>query len=144
MSNGGLGEPVPIDDPLARSRCLAPCEFRGLRRLFRGGSGAWLLRALDRTVRRDEIVVARIEIDYLRPVTLEDEELLGSTLLFATGEKQIITDERLSTRDGTKVARSRATLVLWDPRRSASRKLTAEENERLAEILNAQAKAEAG
>jgi acyl-CoA thioester hydrolase len=144
VSNGGPGEPVTIVIRWRDLDALGHVNSAVFATYFEETREAWLLRALDRTVRRDEIVVARIEIDYLRPVKLEDEELLGSTLLFATGEKRIITDERLSTRDGTEVARARATLVLWDPRRSASRKLTAEEKERLAEILNAQAKAQAG
>jgi acyl-CoA thioester hydrolase len=101
---------------------------------------AWLLGAFKGAVRRDEIVVARIEIDYLRPVSLEDEELLGSVLLLETGETRIVTEERLSTRDGAEVARAKTTWVLWDPRRSTPRKLTVEEAERLAQIGSAQAK----
>jgi acyl-CoA thioester hydrolase len=144
VSSGGLGEPVTIVIRWRDLDALGHVNAAVFATYFEEAREAWLLRALNRTVRRDQIVVARIEIDYLRPVNLEDEELLGSTLLLATGEKRLVTDERLSTRDGTEVARAKATLILWDPERSASRKLTAEEKERLAEILSAQAKAEDG
>ncbi len=142
MSNRVLGEPVTIVIRWRDLDALGHVNSAVFATYFEEAREAWLLRALNRMVRREEIVVARIEIDYLRPVNLQDEELLGSTRLLATGEKRLITDERLSTRDGTEVARATATLVLWDPRRSASRKLTGEEKDRLAEILSAQGKAE--
>lgn len=138
MSNRVLGEPVTIVIRWRDLDALGHVNSAVFATYFEEAREAWLLRALNRKVRREEIVVARIEIDYLRPVNLEDEELLGTTRLVATGEKRLITDERLSTRDGAEVARAKATLVLWDPRRSASRKLTREEEDRLAEILSAQ------
>jgi len=138
VSNRVLGEPVTIVIRWRDLDALGHVNSAVFATYFEEAREAWLLRALNRKVRREEIVVARIEIDYLRPVNLEDEELLGTTRLVATGEKRLITDERLSTRDGAEVARAKATLVLWDPRRSASRKLTREEEDRLAEILSAQ------
>jgi acyl-CoA thioester hydrolase len=144
VSNRVLGEPATIVIRWRDLDALGHVNSAFFATYFEETREAWLLGAFKGAVRRDEIVVARIEIDYLRPVSLEDEELLGSTRLLANGEKRLITDERLSTRDGTEVARARATLVLWDPGRSASRKLTSEEKDRLAEILSAQGKAEAG
>jgi acyl-CoA thioester hydrolase len=138
VSNRVLGEPVTIVIRWRDLDALGHVNSAVFATYFEEAREAWLLRALNRKIRREEIVVARIEIDYLRPVNLEDEELLGSTRLVATGEKRLITDERLSTRDGAEVARAKATLVLWDPRRSASRRLTREEEDRLAEILSAQ------
>jgi acyl-CoA thioester hydrolase len=139
VSNRNLGEPVTIVIRWRDLDALGHVNSAVFATYFEEGREAWLFRALNGAVRRDEIVAARIEIDYLRPVNLEDEEPLGSALLLDTGETRIVTDEWLSTRDGTEVARARTTLVLWDPRRSSSRKLTAEERERLAEIRAAQA-----
>lgn len=141
MSNGGPGEPVAIVIRWRDLDALGHVNSAVFATYFEETREAWLLRAFKGAVHRDEIVVARVEIDYLRPVTLEDEELLGSALLLETGETRIVTGERLSTRDGAEVARAKTTLVLWDPKRSTSRTLTAEERERLAEILSAQAKA---
>ena len=140
MSNGNLGEPVTIVIRWRDLDALGHVNSAVFATYFEEAREAWLLSTLKGAVRRDEIVVARIEIDYLRPVYLEDEELLGSVLLLETGETRIVTDEWLSTRDGTEVARAKTILVRWDPKRSTSRKLTAEERERLAEILAAQAK----
>jgi acyl-CoA thioester hydrolase len=144
VSNRGLEERVTIVIRWRDLDALGHVNSAVFATYFEEAPEDWLRRGLNRMVGREEIVVARIEIDYLRPVTLEDEELLGSTRLLATGEKRLITEERLSTRDGTEVARARATLVPWDPRRSASRKLTDEEKDRLTQVLGAQGKAEAG
>jgi acyl-CoA thioester hydrolase len=98
VSNRGIGEPVTIVIRWRDLDALGHVNSAVFATYFEEAREAWLLRALNRMVRREEIVVARIEIDYLRPVNLQDEELLGSTRLLATGEKRLITDERLSTR----------------------------------------------
>jgi acyl-CoA thioester hydrolase len=95
---------------------------------------AWLLEALEGAIKRDEIVVARIEIDYLRPVDLDLGELLGTVRLIEFGTKRLVTAEELAGPDGTAVARARTTLVLWDARRSETTELTAGQRDRLTEL----------
>jgi acyl-CoA thioester hydrolase len=96
---------------------------------------AWLTFATQGRIARDEIVLARVEIDFLEPVVLADREIFGECRLVSIGNKSLRTAERLWRSSGEEVVRAESTSVLWDPQTSRSRALTEDERELLGNQL---------
>jgi acyl-CoA thioesterase FadM len=59
-------------------------------------------------------VIARVEIDYRRELTLEDDVVLARCSLERLGTKSVTTSESVATRDGETVAEAKAVLVARD------------------------------
>jgi acyl-CoA thioester hydrolase len=96
---------------------------------------AWLTSATQGRIARDEIVLARVEIDFLKPVVLADRELFGECHLVSVGNKSLRTAERLLRSAAEEVVRAESTSVLWDPQTSRSRALTDDERKLLGDQL---------
>jgi acyl-CoA thioester hydrolase len=90
----------------------------------------WLGRSLGDPARVWDYVVARIEIDYRRELTLEDDRVVARCTLERLGTSSLVTNETVLTRDGEVAAEAKAVLVARDPQSGRSRPLT--EDERLA------------
>ena len=74
-------------------------------------------------------VVARAEIDYLSPVTVEDQYVHADFELERAGTTSLTVRETLRAQDGRPVARTRVVVVLRDPTTGESRALTDRERE---------------
>ena len=72
-------------------------------------------------------VVARVEIDYRRELTLDDDVIVATCELERIGTSSVRTHESVLTRDGELAAEGRAVLVARDQETGRSRPLTAEE-----------------
>ena len=72
-------------------------------------------------------VVARVEIDYRRELTLADDVVVATCELERIGTSSVRTHECVLTRDGELAAEGRAVLVARDQQTGRSRPLTAEE-----------------
>jgi acyl-CoA thioester hydrolase len=72
-------------------------------------------------------VVARVEIDYRRELTLADDVVVATCELERIGTSSVRTHESVLTRDGELAAEGRAVLVARDQETGRSRPLTAEE-----------------
>jgi acyl-CoA thioester hydrolase len=92
----------------------------------------WLTSASEGRIARHEVVLARVEIDYLRPVSLEEGKLVGDCRLISVGNKSLRTRETLSRASGDAVVRAESTLVMWDPETSQSRAITEGEHDLLS------------
>ncbi len=74
-----------------------------------------------------DYVVARLEIDYLQELTIENESVDGCCRLAELGRSSLVTEEALVMPDGQLAARARAVLVFWDATTRSSRPMTPEE-----------------
>ncbi len=72
-------------------------------------------------------VVARVEIDYRRELTLADDVVVATCELERIGTSSVRTHESVLTRDGELAAEGRAVLVARDQETGRSRPLTPEE-----------------
>jgi acyl-CoA thioester hydrolase len=90
----------------------------------------WLGRALGDPARVWDYVVARVEIDYRRELTLEDDRIVARCMLESLGTASLVTRESVLTRDGEVAAEAKAVLVARDAESGRSRPLT--DDERLA------------
>ena len=72
-------------------------------------------------------VVARVEIDYRRELTLDDDVIVATCELERIGTSSVRTHESVLTRDGELAAEGRAVLVARDQETGRSRPLTEEE-----------------
>ena len=79
-------------------------------------------------------VVARIEIDYVSPLVLDDAEVLATFAVERVGATSVTLAETLSAPDGRVVARVRTVTVRHDLAAGRSRPLTDAEKDRLAQI----------
>jgi acyl-CoA thioester hydrolase len=79
-------------------------------------------------------VVARIEIDYLSPLVLDDAEVLATFAVERVGASSVTLAETLSGPDGRVAARIRSVTVRHDPVAGRSRPLSEAEKNRLAQI----------
>jgi acyl-CoA thioesterase FadM len=72
-------------------------------------------------------VIARVEIDYRRELTLEDDVIVARCSLERLGTKSVTTNELVATRDGETAAEAKAVLVARDTENSGSRVISDEE-----------------
>ena len=74
-------------------------------------------------------VVARVEVDYVSPVTADDREVCGDFAVERIGTTSLTLRETMCAGDGRVVARSRIVVVLRDPVTGAARPVSARERE---------------
>jgi acyl-CoA thioester hydrolase len=87
----------------------------------------WLGRVLDDPVLVWGYVIARVEIDYRRELTLEDDAVIARCSLERLGTKSLTTSESVVTRAGETVADAKAVLVARDEKTGSSRVISDEE-----------------
>ena len=83
----------------------------------------WLGRALGDPESVWDYVVARVEIDYRRELTLGDDTVVARCGLARIGTSSIRTAEAVLTRGGEVAAEAQAVLVARDPETGRSRPL---------------------
>jgi acyl-CoA thioester hydrolase len=66
-------------------------------------------------------VIARVEIDYRRELTLEDDAVVARCSLERLGTKSVVTSESVVTRGGETAAEAKAVLVARDNQTGSSR-----------------------
>jgi acyl-CoA thioester hydrolase len=91
----------------------------------------WLGRSLGDPSLVWEYVVARVEIDYRRELTLADDAVVAVCSLDRIGTKSVVTTESVRTRSGEIAAEAKAVLVARD-RDGRSRALTEDERAALS------------
>ena len=74
----------------------------------------WLGRVLDDATLVWGYVIARVEIDYRRELTLEDDAVVARCSLERLGTKSVVTSESIATRAGETAAEAKAVLVARD------------------------------
>jgi acyl-CoA thioester hydrolase len=72
-------------------------------------------------------VIARVEIDYRRELTLEDDAVVARCALERVGTKSVVTSESVVTRDGEISAEAKAVLVARDAQTGRSRVISDDE-----------------
>jgi acyl-CoA thioester hydrolase len=87
----------------------------------------WLGAVLDDPGEVWSYVLARVAIDYIRELGLEDDRVLGRCRLGHIGTSSIHTVEEIATLGGEVAARAEAVLVARDRGTGRSRPLTAAE-----------------
>jgi acyl-CoA thioester hydrolase len=81
----------------------------------------WLGRVLDDAALVWGYVIARVEIDYRRELTLEDDVVVARCSLDRLGTKSVVTSESIATRGGETAAEAKAVLVARDAETGRSR-----------------------
>jgi acyl-CoA thioester hydrolase len=81
----------------------------------------WLGRVLADPALVWGYVIARVEIDYRRELTLEDDAIVARCSLDRLGTKSVVTSESIVTRDGETVAEAKAVLVAREEQAGQSR-----------------------
>lgn len=84
----------------------------------------WLGRALEDPERIWSFVVARVEIDFRRELTLADDVVVARCALDSVGTSSLRTRETILTRAGETSAEAHAVLVARDDESGRSRPLT--------------------
>jgi acyl-CoA thioester hydrolase len=74
----------------------------------------WLERALGSRAAVDDFVLARVEIDFRRELTLDDEAAIARCTLARVGNSSIRTREEIVTAAGEIAARAEAVIVARD------------------------------
>lgn len=87
----------------------------------------WLGRVLGDPARVWDYVVARVEIDYRRELTLDDDRVVATCALDRLGTSSLVTRETVLTRAGDVAAEAEAVLVARDRETGRSRPLTPDE-----------------
>ena len=87
----------------------------------------WLGRVLRDPALVWGYVIGRVEIDYRRELTLEDDVVVARCSLERLGTKSIVTSEAIVTRDGETSAEAKAVLVARDEKTGRSRVISDEE-----------------
>jgi acyl-CoA thioester hydrolase len=95
----------------------------------------WLGRTLDDPAGVWAFVIARVEIDYRRELTLADDAVVARCDLERVGTSSCVTREAVLTRSGELAAEARAVLVARDEATGRSRPLTGEERAALTAAL---------
>jgi acyl-CoA thioester hydrolase len=90
----------------------------------------WLGRTLGDPALVWGFVIARVEVDYRRELTLDDDEIVAQCALERIGTSSVATRESIVTSSGELVADATAVLVARDPESGRSRPLS--ETERAA------------
>ena len=93
----------------------------------------WLTRALASEGDAWDYVLARVEIDFRRELTQEDDRISARCRLESLGTSSLRTREELRTADGKVVAEAVAVLVARDRETGRSRPLTERERTALAD-----------
>jgi len=81
----------------------------------------WLGRVLEDPALVWGYVIARVEIDYRRELTLADDVVVARCSLERVGTKSVTTSESVLTRDGETAAEAKAVLVARDEKTGSSR-----------------------
>jgi acyl-CoA thioester hydrolase len=81
----------------------------------------WLGRVLADPALVWGYVIARVEIDYRRELTLEDDVIVARCSLERLGTKSVVTSESIVTRSGETVAEANAVLVAREEQSGQSR-----------------------
>ena len=84
----------------------------------------WLGRVLEDPALVWGYVIARVEIDYRRELTLEDDVVVARCSLERLGTKSVTTREAVVTRAGEMSAEAMAVLVARDEKTGSSRVIT--------------------
>jgi acyl-CoA thioester hydrolase len=87
----------------------------------------WLGRVLDDQGLVWGYVIARVEIDYRRELTLGDDAVVARCSLERLGTKSVVTNESITTRDGETSAEAKAVLVARDEKTGQSRVISDDE-----------------
>jgi acyl-CoA thioester hydrolase len=87
----------------------------------------WLGRVLDDSALVWRYVIARVEIDYRRELTLDDDAIVARCSLERLGTKSVVTTESIATRGGESAAEAKAVLVARDEQTGRSRVITDDE-----------------
>ena len=87
----------------------------------------WLGRVLRDPALVWGYVIARVEIDYRRELTLEDDAVVARCSLERLGTKSVTTSEAIVTRGGELSAEAKAVLVARDGETGRSRVISDEE-----------------
>jgi acyl-CoA thioester hydrolase len=87
----------------------------------------WLGGALGDPATIWSYVVARVEIDYRRELTLDDDVIVARCRLQSIGNSSVRTHESVSTRNGELAAEAQAVLVARDDETGRSRPLSESE-----------------
>jgi acyl-CoA thioester hydrolase len=95
----------------------------------------WLGRALGDPSLVWGYVIARVEIDYRRELTLEDDAAVATCALDRIGTSSVTTREGVRTRGGEPAAEAKAVLVARDEATGRSRPLTERERDAFAAAL---------
>lgn len=90
--------------------------------IFEEARAAWLSQCFNTSF--PTYVVARQEIDFERELRMHEGPIMVSIELARIGARSLQVEETLESRGGTVHARSRATLVMWNPEERRSRELT--------------------
>ena len=92
---------------------------------------AWLANALGGPASVDDFVLARVEIDFERELTLADEAVVARCRLGSLGNSSIRTLEEIAVAGGEVAARAETVLVARAPDTGSSRPLTQAERDAL-------------
>jgi acyl-CoA thioester hydrolase len=87
----------------------------------------WLGRVLQDPSLVWGYVIARVEIDYRRELTLDDDAVIARCSLERLGTKSVVTSESVVTRGGETVAEAKAVLVARDAKTGQSRVISDDE-----------------
>jgi acyl-CoA thioester hydrolase len=87
----------------------------------------WLGRVLSDPELVWGYVIARVEIDYRRELTLEDDVVVARCTLDRLGTRSVTTSESIVTRDGETAAEAKAVLVARDEKTARSRVISEDE-----------------
>jgi acyl-CoA thioester hydrolase len=90
----------------------------------------WLGRVLEDPALVWGYVIARVEIDYRRELTLEDDVVVARCSLERLGTKSVTTSEAVVTRGGETAAEAKAVLVARDAETGRSRVISDDERAR--------------
>jgi acyl-CoA thioester hydrolase len=87
----------------------------------------WLGRVLADPALVWGYVIARVEIDYRRELTLEDDMIVACCSLERLGTKSVVTSETILIRSGETAAEAKAVLVARDAETGQSRIISEDE-----------------
>jgi acyl-CoA thioester hydrolase len=87
----------------------------------------WLGRVLEDPVLVWGYVIARVEVDYRRELTLEDDVVVARCSLERLGTKSVTTSEAVLIRSGETAAEAKAVLVARDEATGRSRVISDDE-----------------
>jgi acyl-CoA thioester hydrolase len=95
----------------------------------------WLGRVLEDPALVWGYVIARVEIDYRRELTLADDVVIARCTLERLGTKSVTTSESVLARDGETAAEAKAVLVARDERTGSSRVISDRERKAFERAL---------
>lgn len=87
----------------------------------------WLGRVLADPALVWGYVIARVEIDYRRELTLADDVIIARCSIERLGTKSVVTSESIATQDGQTAAEAKAVLVARDAETGRSRVISDDE-----------------